>query len=127
ARVLALMGGEVDELRGLGDARIRGGDGDVDGDDEGDDGAVVRGVGRDVEDGGAVDGGNGVTNGGDDLGAAALAEVRHAFDELHQTLGFAGVRPWRGGDGTGGSRRRRALRSRVASPRWRRRVAVGPI
>ena len=57
------------------------------GDDERDDGAVVRRVGRDVEHRDALDGGDRVTDGGDDLGTAAFGEIRNALDELHLACG----------------------------------------
>ena len=74
---------EVDVFARRANAGERGVDGVLDGRDEGDDGAVVRLVGRDVEDGDAFDGGDGVANRGDDFGAAAFREVRNALDEAH--------------------------------------------
>jgi hypothetical protein len=52
-------------------------------DDEGDDAVIVRRVGGDVEDSDAVDAGDGVTDGGDDLGTTAFGEIRDALDEFH--------------------------------------------
>jgi hypothetical protein len=82
---------EVDALLRDADPRERGVHGGVDGRDEGDHAAVVRHVGRDVEHDRALDAGDGVTDGGDDLGAASLGEVRNAFDELHAGIVGEGV------------------------------------
>ena len=83
ARMLARMLVEVDQLGGRGDAAERGLDGHIGGGDEGHHRAVVRRVAGDVQESRAVDGRDGVTDGGDDLGATAFAEVGNAFDELH--------------------------------------------
>ena len=69
----------------------RGVDGVLDGRDERDDGAVVRLIRRDVEHGDAVDGGDRVANGGDDLGAAAFGEVRNALDEASCAMADDGI------------------------------------
>ena len=82
---------QVDQLVGLRDARERGVDGVFDRHDEGDDGAVVRLVGRDVEDGDAFDGGDRVADLRDDLGTTAFREIRNAFDELHLAMAEDGV------------------------------------
>ena len=74
---------EIDAFARRADAGERGVDGLLDGHDERHDRAVVRLIGGDVENRDALDGGDRVANGGDDLRAAAFREVRNAFDQTH--------------------------------------------
>ena len=83
ARVFAGVVVQVDQLGGLGDPRERRAGRARDRRGEGDHGAVVRRVAGDVEDDGALDRGDRVTDGRNDFGAAAFGEVRDAFDEGH--------------------------------------------
>ena len=83
AGVFALVGGEVDQVAGLGDAVEGGLHRAVGGRHEGDDGAVMAGIARRIEDDHALDARDGGDDGGDDLGATPLGEVRNAFDEFH--------------------------------------------
>ena len=53
-------------------------------DDRGDDRAIVRLVRGDVEHGDALDGGDRVANGGDDLGTTTLGEIRNELYETHE-------------------------------------------
>jgi len=90
ARMLAGVGGEIYVRSGGRNAR-EGRIGDrVDRRDEGDDAAVVTRVGARVEDVCPRHAGDGVADGGDDLGAAALTEVRNALDELHERSDSSG-------------------------------------
>ncbi len=82
ARVLACVRGQVEQVARFADATKRGLNGRLECRDEGDDGSVVRRVAGDVEHRDAVSRRDGVGDLLDDVGAAALAEIRDALDEF---------------------------------------------
>jgi hypothetical protein len=80
--MLALMVVEIDQAGGDGD-RLKGGLADLSqGADKGDHGAIVVGIGADIEQAGAGDGADGVGDGVVDGGVTAVAEIGYAFNEL---------------------------------------------
>ena len=82
--MFALVLREVDARRCFLHRRERGVDGLVHRRDEREDRAVVRRVGRDVEDGDTIDGGDGGANGVNDRLVTTFGKVRNALDEFHR-------------------------------------------
>src|SRR6185503_2694339 len=79
ARVLARVLRQVDQLARLRDAGERRVHRPFDGDDEGDDGAIVREIGGHIEHDDAIYGSDGVANGGDYFRTAAFRKIGNAF------------------------------------------------
>jgi hypothetical protein len=81
--MFALMFREVDAFRSFAHARERGVDGAVERGDERDDGAVVGGIGRDVEDRNAIYFRDRRAYGFDDFLIPALRKIGHTLDKFH--------------------------------------------
>ena len=77
---------EVDQLARRADSRERSVDGLLDGRDERDDGTIVREIRGRIENRDTLDGSDGVTNSGNNLGPPALGEIGNALDETHRRL-----------------------------------------
>jgi hypothetical protein len=77
------MSAQVDVLVRLANAGECGVDNDVYGGDEGDDAAIVAGVGAGVEDVCFRDVRNGIPNGVYNFGATAFRKIGYALDQFH--------------------------------------------
>jgi hypothetical protein len=82
---------EIDALARLADPGEGGIHGALDGGDEGDDGAVVRRIRRDIEHRDAVDGGDRGADRVGDFGAPALGKIRNALYEHRKEFGERGM------------------------------------